>query len=47
MFLSENIFTLRNSVDPDEMPHSAAFHLSHHCLEKYPFRSFPYTEGLS
>ena len=30
---------LANSVDPDEMPHFAAFHLGLHCLLKYPFRS--------
>ena len=24
-----------SSVDPDEMPHSAAFHLGLHCLPKY------------
>ena len=23
-----------NSEDPDEMPHSAAFHQSHHCFQK-------------
>ena len=30
-----------NSADPDEMQHSAAFHLGLHCLPKYPFRDFP------
>ena len=29
-------FVLANSADPDEMPHSAAFHLGLHCLPKYP-----------
>ena len=34
-FLSEYwyfFFTLTNSVDPDEMPHYAAFHQALHCL---------------
>ena len=25
-------FTFTNSVDPDEMPHNAAFHKGLHCL---------------
>ena len=25
------VFVLENSVDPDEMPHNAAFHLGLHC----------------
>ena len=38
VFLSLKIvFVLANSVDPDEMPHYAAFHLRLHCLPKYPF----------
>ena len=37
------MFALANSVDPDEMPHYAAFHLGLHCLQKkYRFR-----EGLN
>ena len=33
VFLSLKIvFVLANSVDPDEMPHSKAFHLGLHCL---------------
>ena len=39
------IFILANRVDPDEMPHYAAFHLDLHCLPKYAFRSHLYTEG--
>ena len=36
-FLSlKNGFVLANSADPDEMPRSAAFHLSLHCLQNYP-----------
>ena len=32
LFLSLKIsFVLANSADPDEMPHSAAFHLGLHC----------------
>ena len=30
--LSEDLFTITNSVDPDEMQHYAAFHLCIHCL---------------
>ena len=37
---------LANSKDPDEMQHYAAFHLGLHCLPKYPFRGFKYTNGL-
>ena len=31
-FLSEDLFTITNSVDPDEVPQDAAFHLGLHCL---------------
>ena len=31
VFLPEDLFYF-NSVDPDEMPHHAAFHLGPHCL---------------
>ena len=34
------IFVLTNSVDPDEMPHYAAFHQGLHYLLKYPFKGF-------
>ena len=41
VFLSLKIdLILANSVDPDEMPHYAAFHLGLHCLLKYLFRDF-------
>ena len=41
-----NIFSkLTNSLDPNEMPHDAAFHLGLHFLQKYPFRDFQYTKG--
>ena len=33
----KNAFRLVNSADPDEMPHSVAFHLGIHCLQKYRF----------
>ena len=33
-------FVLAYSVDPDEMPHNAAFHLGLHCLLKYLFKGF-------
>ena len=26
------VFAISNSLDPDEMPHYAAFHLGLHCL---------------
>ena len=32
LVLSENVFTLSNSVNPDEMSHYAAFQLGLHCL---------------
>ena len=32
---SEDCFVLANSVDPDEMPHNAAFHMALHYLPKY------------
>ena len=40
------VFTFTNSVDPDEMPHFAAFHLGFHCFSKYLFRSFQLYKGL-
>ena len=47
VYLSLRIFFyLTNSVDPDEMPHHAAFHLGLHCQStEYLFRGFPYTKG--
>ena len=44
-FLSEDLFYLTNSVDPDEMQHYAAFHLGLHCLQRYSFRGVPNTKG--
>ena len=43
------LLTLTTSVDPDEMPHYAAFHLGLHCLSKCLFINFPYTctQGLA
>ena len=35
------VFTLANSVDPDEMPQNVAFHLGLHCWQIYSFN-----EGL-
>ena len=43
VFLSEYLFCLMYSVDPDEMQHYAAFHLGIHCLQEYLFRGFPNT----
>ena len=34
-----------NSVDPDEMPHSVAFHLGLHCLPKHMFTGFHDTKS--
>ena len=34
----------KDSADPDEMPHFAAFQLGLHCLPQYLFRSFQYTK---
>ena len=42
-FLSEDLFYPNKQVEPDEMPHYAAFHLGLHCLQKYSFTSFPNT----
>ena len=37
------VFVLaNNSVDPEEMPHNAAFHLDLYCLPRYSFRSHYY-----
>ena len=40
-----NLFTLTNSVDPDEMQHYAAFHLGLHSLQNDSFRSVLNTKG--
>ena len=37
---------LANSAYPDEISHSAAFHLGLHCLSKLQFRGFWTTKGL-
>ena len=34
------VFILENRADPDEMLHSAAFHLGLLCFSKNPFRGF-------
>ena len=36
-FCHDDFFIFSNSVDIDEMPHYAAFHLSLHRLQKYLF----------
>ena len=41
------VLILANSADPDEMQHTAAFHLDLHCLPKYSFRAFQYKKGKS
>ena len=41
------VFVLANSVDPDEMPHYAAFHLGLHCLKSTHYGvSIPVYKGL-
>ena len=49
VFLSLNIvFVLANSVDPDKMPHSKAFHLGLHCLWQHTIRGhYTMYKGLS
>ena len=37
--------TSAKSVEPDEMPHHAAFHQGLHCLLKSPFRGFQNTKS--
>ena len=47
VFPSVGIFlTFTNSVDPDKMPHFAAFHLGLHCLSKYLFSGFQYIQRV-
>ena len=41
----EDCFNLSEQCRPDEMRHSAAFHLGLHCLPKYPFRGSPDSNG--
>ena len=43
-FCLKIVLTFTNSLDPDEMPIYAAFHLGLHCLQKCPFRGIPYTK---
>ena len=46
IFLSLKIdFALANSVNPDKMPHYAAFCQGLHCLPKCPFRGCWSTKG--
>ena len=44
-FKKKYIVFYTNRVDPDEMQHHVAFHLSIHCLQKYSFRGFVNTKG--
>ena len=45
-FLSEDLFTLSNSLDPDEMPQKeTVFNLGLRCLPKYLFRGFQCTKS--
>ena len=48
VFLSLKIcFVLANSLNPDEMPHHAEFHLGLHCSSKYTFRSHNCIKGYN
>ena len=38
-------FVVANSADPDEVLHSATFHLGLKCLQKYLFRGFQSKKG--
>ena len=44
-FCLKILFNFTNSVDTEEMQHSAAFHQGLHCLKKCSFRSFLNTKG--
>ena len=41
----KSVYVLANSLDPDEMPLNATFHLGFHVLLKCAFRSHYYTKG--
>ena len=45
LFCLKIFFTLTNSVDPNEMPHHAVFHLGLHYLKNYPFKGFFHANG--
>ena len=45
-FLSLKIASaIANSAILDEITHTATFHLGLHCLTKYPFRGYQYSNG--
>ena len=44
VFLSEDLITFPNRVDPDEIQHYNVFHLGLHCLHKHLFN--PYTPSV-
>ena len=46
VYLCED-FALTSSAEPDERLHYAAFHLGLHCLPKYPFRGFWFSNGYT
>ena len=43
--ISEDIFVLANSLNPDEKLYYASLHLGLYCLPKYAFRSHQYRKG--
>ena len=45
VFQSTRLVLFLNDADPDEITQYAAFHLGLRCLQKYPFRGFPPTNG--
>ena len=44
-FFVQDLITLTNSKDSDEMPLHLVFHLGFNCLVRYPLRGFLYTKG--
>ena len=43
-FCLKIVFTFKDSLNPHETQHDAAFLLGLHCLKKYSFRFFPDTK---
>ena len=39
------VIVLANSEDPDDMPHNASSHQGIHCLIRFTFRIYWYTQG--
>ena len=43
--VDEDCFCIRSSADPDEIPHSTAFHVGLHSLPECLFRGFQHLMG--